>query len=447
MNVRSLVSSGDIPTLVSNFDKSSNEEESFLKALCFDEHNKFHKVSSLFSRETGTDVDLGRHYIYGLIGSEYSGGRITLHAISKHHNLPLLDLTQMTRYAFDSLSIRDIIDYIDNTPPRCMILVRLSNTDDKFYKVIQRLSSIQVNVKSRRVLFCMTTDKTLLPSGVDHDDYPGTIVDRISTLLYLVPSSFGDPVRLGVIAKSLMDYSVFEPQIRKLIPTNGTSDEYFNGLQYQISRRNVVDLSIDDFPSFETEWRKSLSVDLEKKLLPNPENVSQSIHRVIPVGTSPYEVVEVFQSVLPNDIIDPYTLTVASDATDEVGGSIFITQPNKHVVVNINCNIDPGIMTQICRELRSSYRLIVRELHNSQRYMNEEISELKCMVNELKKIVDMDNKQKRIRKYKDEERVFCSKPTCKNLVNEKFSNGKFKKQCLKCISIVSRCSSNSNQTT
>ncbi|MDA9932939.1 hypothetical protein N9C24_04890 [Gammaproteobacteria bacterium] len=342
-----------------------------------------------------------------MIGTEYSGIRQTLVAISKHNDIPLIDMTKMDYQTMESLTIRDIIVQIMKTPLKCMILVRISSTDDKMYKVVQRLYSS--NIGSSRVIFCSTMDKSLLPIGIDHDDYPGSIDDRISMLLYLVPSKFANVDRLEKIAQSIRDYCVFQMEI----PTDGTIDEYFCALQYQITKRVELDTRIDDFPTHEVEWRRSLSSKLKNELYPRPVSVSDKIHRVLPIGTAlTSDIVDLFQTILPDDLDSSYVLSVAKEASDQDGGSIFITDRTRHISAKIKCSVD----------FRHEYHML-----------RSEVSMLKRTISELKEIV-YDKVTPKRKCIKDD---ICNRRGCYNPVGY-LSNGKLRKRCTKCTIVSNR---------
>jgi len=64
------------------------------------------------------------------------------------------------------------------------------------------------------------------------------------------------------------------------------------------------------------------------------------------------------QIAIPKNIQNPYAITVQSSAVDDQCGTIAITQPMSHTLINIDCLIDPGILVDVCRELRTGHRAV-----------------------------------------------------------------------------------------
>jgi hypothetical protein len=278
----------------------------------------------------------------------------------------------------------------------------------------------------------LTGDDANLPTGIPREYFPGTTEDKISMLLYIVPSEFVDPVRLHTIAEKLVDYTVFEPKIARLVNTKGSIDDYYSSLHYQVVKRNsgYVDEPLDDFPSFEVPWRKSMSVSLEKSLVPSPDMTSSGIHRVFPIGVNKQDALQCFQSALPPDLVSPYVLTVESQANEDKCGSIAITQETAHMIIHMNCRVDPGIMTEVCRELRIGHRSVVREMTRTKLDTDAKLASLHDEMCIIKELLQADRKRPR-----DDMQVpvqLCSKKACLNQVTERFVSGFLKKQCLRC---------------
>jgi len=261
-------------------------------------------------------------------------------------------------------------------------------------------------------------------------------------LLYRIPSEFADADQIRNIAQKVRDYTVF----RRPLNTNGTMDEYFQSLHYELAKRNgaATDDTLDDsFPSFEVAWRQSLSESLKKSLVPRPEVASSDIHRVLPVGVSKDEAIQCFQSALPPDLTGEYVLTVESEAKDDQCGSIAITQRTQHIVVHMKCNVDPAVSgAEVCRELRVGYRSVVSELSRTKLELGElatrleqvdkKFSALHQEMQDRVKAVAGDRKRNADGEMQKSEFI-CKKATCSNVVKETFVSGAYKKQCRSCI--------------
>lgn len=438
LSIRFLIKSGDLPQVTDCVDLDENKNDEFLRALQHGTNNMFRQLSSLFQRDPETDIGLGIGCMYGLVGDVYAGARELVKAVSLQQHLAVLDLTSIRQRALDSLTIQQMVDYILNSPPRCAILVNITSHEDRMYKVMKRLARTEIT-RCRRIVFCMTRDEADLHLGIPRLYFPGTVDDRTATLLYLVPSKFADPDRLRAIAEKLRDYTVFQPNIQRLLNRNGTLEEYFSSLQYQVVKRNGVlaDDRLDDFPSFEVPWRRSLSAHLQTSLVPSPDVTSSAIHRVLPVGASQIEALRCFQSALPPDLKSPYVLTVESNASDDKCGSIAITQRTQHVVIHINCSVDPGILSEVCRELRLGYRSVVRELSHTKSEMDKKFVSLQEDISLLKDLVKAGSGDRKRERDLDEDlqlkNPICTRRTCMNPVTDRFASGAFKKQCATCI--------------
>ena len=256
--------------------------------------------------------------------------------------------------------------------------------------------------------------------------------------MYRVPAAFADASRLRPVAATMPDYAVFEPRIWRQVMTCSTIDEFIATLTFQVHRRPSVDLekTLDAFPSFEAPWRRAFSSELKKKLRPSPDTTCQGLHRVLPAGVSHDDALKCIQTALPDDLTDPYALTVASEALDDQCGAIIVTQRTHHVVVNVQCTIDPGILTAVCRELRTGHRQITQELSKMQeqsRQMQDRFDLLQATVQSLKELVIAGGIKRPHEPNALDEPGRCNKRRCNNLVIERFANGKRKKQCPSCI--------------
>ena len=136
---------------------------------------------------------------------------------------------------------------------------------------------------------------------------------------------------------------------------------------------------------------------------------------------------------------DPYTLTVASDAVDDKCGAIVVSQPTHTVVVNVQCTIDPAIMTQVCRELRTGHRQITQEMSKMQDRFDLQLSTIQSDVAQLKELVVAGTKRPHAPEtHPAAESESCQKRGCKNIVTERFANGKKMKQCHSCNGMAHR---------
>ena len=354
------------PSLCESPGLNVSQETSFQLALSCGKGTKFREIYDRFSQQAPTDMGPGSHYLLGLVGPAYTGARETIYAVAGHQGIPVLDLTTMTPQEIQLQPIRDIVQSILDTPPRCAIIVALNDTaPSRMHKVITWISKQQLDIRFRRVVFCLTASVDQLPVGIHHSHYfPGSTEDKLQMLLYRVPVAFADAERLRPIAAAMTDYAVFEPRIWKLVTTSTTIDDFLASLTFQVHRRTSIDLekTLDSFPSFEAPWRRSFASELQKKLRPMPDTTCRGLHRVVPAGVSHTDALKCIQTALPVDLTDSYALTVASDAVDDKCGAIVVTQRTHHVVVNVQCNIDPGILNEVCRELRTGHREIKQEL-------------------------------------------------------------------------------------
>jgi hypothetical protein len=429
-SIRVLVATGELPSIQVY---EGQCDRRFERALCHGTNTKFRVICELFSRDAPTDSGTGEHYVYGMVGSLYGGAHETILAVARHQGIDVLDLTRTAPKVLESLPIRDIVDFILKTPPRCMIIVSLES--DRMVKVMKRLSKKQMDLRFRRVVFCLTASLDRLPDGAQSTLFPGTTDDRLQMLMYKLASSFtADIELLRPIATVMVDYAVFEHRIWRNVNTTGTLAEFLSTLTFQVHRRSTimdVESTLDTFPSFESAWRRSFAGDLQQQLTPTPDTTCRALHRVLPAGVSPRDAIKCIQTAIPHDLTDPYALTVASEAADDRCGSIYITQPTHHTVVNLQCTIDPGILSEVCRELRTGHRQIVQELNT----MRDGIEVLKALIVGDKRPRDVLSSRQ------------CSKRTCNKIVEDRFGNGELKRQCRTCISICKRTKKSRTQTT
>jgi len=164
------------------------------------------------------------------------------------------------------------------------------------------------------------------------------------------------------------------------------------------------------------------------------------------------------RGAIPHEIQDPYAITVQSAAVDERCGSIAITQPMGHTVVHITCTIDPGILVDVCRELRTGYRSVVVEVHSMKRDTTQQLLTMQQETNQTLSTMQQEANQKLstmqqqfsqmatlVTKFmnnktndhenlhSDDEPVRCTKSRCDRIITKRFRSGKLQKQCSECL--------------
>ena len=161
------------------------------------------------------------------------------------------------------------------------------------------------------------------------------------------------------------------------------------------------------------------------------------------------------KAAIPKDIQDPYAVTVKSCAIDDHCGSIAITQPMQYTVVNVNCMINPGILVDVCRELRSGHRAVVAEVHSvrmelslMKSVMEEKHEEMKSVMQKKEETStqSMFQLQQQLSNIQHEMAklvaqltgqnngvtsplIRCSKSGCNRVVVKRFRSGKAPRQC------------------
>jgi hypothetical protein len=218
--------------------------------------------------------------------------------------------------------------------------------------------------------------------------------------------------------------------------------------KYQMICRVGSDPGIGDaYPSFELKWRSLLASRLRAILPIPPTALCPGIHRVIPIGVSSSDAIQAMEVAIPKDIQDPYAITVQSFAVDDCCGSIAITQPMQNTVIHIHCVINPGIIVDVCRELRVGHKAVVSEVHS----VRQEMTRLKdttntqlCTVHEQLAIIQKEmttlvtkltKKERRHIQFKDvveDDPTICSRKGCSTLITKRFRSGKRQKQCKSC---------------
>jgi hypothetical protein len=435
----------------------------YIKAISYaGTQNILARISALFVREVDTDIGRGLHYIVDLVDS--TGGTCGARLVSivcENHDIPVKDLRNV-----HISPIRDIVKSIlETSPPRSAIILD-TRDNELMQKVRKRIIGKTCDLRFRRVVFCIVDPRE--GTGITGSDclhVPGNLQDRMAVLLYHIPDHIQNQAEsidsFSPLAEAMVDYALFEPRIWRHVCVDGTLAEFLSTALYQIVRRvrNDPDIENGAYPSFELEWRRSLAPRLEKSLSTPPTALCPSIHRVIPIGVSPSDAMQAMTVAIPNDIQNPYAITVQSSAMDDRCGSIVITQPMRYTVVNINCTIDPGILVDVCRELRTGHRAVVSEVHRMNTKlvaMNEshetqlsavhgQLStvhgELSIMRHEMTTLVAQLSRNDTHSGLVDGQSIRCSKKGCPNVVSTRFRSGKLQKQCASCLSHVGKTNS------
>jgi hypothetical protein len=260
-------------------------------------------------------------------------------------------------------------------------------------------------------------------------------------LLYHIPDQLRNQVvfssvALLPLAEAMIDYTLFEPRVWREVHVHGTIAEFLSTAMYQVVRRLQVDPTLCDgsFPSFEMGWRQSLSTRLRTILTVPPDALCSSIHRVIPIGVSSSDAMQALEVAIPKDIQDPYAITVQSSAIDDQCGSIAITQPMNHTIINVSCSINPRILVEVCRELRTGHRAVVNEVHEIRQEMTKQNHETNQKLSIMTSLVSQLMKKQNVDTPADNgDFVTCTKHGCINVVKECFSSGKRRRQCVGCL--------------
>jgi hypothetical protein len=245
---------------------------------------------------------------------------------------------------------------------------------------------------------------------------------------------------LKQLAEAMDDYALFEPRVWSRVTIDKTLTEFLSTALYQVARRVRSDPGIDAgaFPSFELDWRRGIASNLKSKLMPPPDALCPSIHRVIPIGVSSSDAIQAMEVAIPKNIQDPYSITVQASAVDDQCGSIAITQPMQYTVINVNCMINPGILVDVCRELRTGHKAVAAEVHS----LNQEMSKMKDthektsaeLKDQLRVIVQRLPKTTAVPPVMAEDAVGrCTKPRCRRMVTKRFRSGKLHRQCTECV--------------
>jgi hypothetical protein len=270
-------------------------------------------------------------------------------------------------------------------------------------------------------------------------------------LLYHIPPHIRKQAesldRFRPLAGAMVDYTLFEPRIWRDVNVGGTLAEFLSTAMFQIVRRVRIDTAVEDYPSFELEWRRQLASRLKDSLPIPPDALCPAIHRVIPVGVSSADAMQAMEVAIPKDIQDPYAVTVQTSAVDDRCGSIAITQPTRYTVVNVNCMINPRLLVDVCRELRVGHKAVVNELHSMSKKMsimeenscrkhedmNGKLSMIQNEMTTLIRLTKRDTGNNTVRGL-GEKSTECSRNGCPRIVTKRFRSGKLHQQCQNCRS-------------
>ena len=429
------------------FTQDVNMHERYIEAARYGtSQNLFVRISELFLRRLpDTETGPGVHYLADLVvtNDTLASAFRVVQLVCENQDIPVLDFRNPP-----VTTIRDLVTTIlQKTPPRCAIL--LDVRDHGFLqKVRARIAGKCCDLRFRRVIFCLTTDPALLPSPAIQIAIPGSLQDRLTMLLYHLPA----PLRAQAqsldeflpVAEAMLDYALFEPRRWQEVCVDGTLAAFLSTALYQLARRGRADPPVDPgaYPSFEQNWRRLLASRLQESLSLPPTTICPSIHRVIPVGVSSSDALHAMEVAIPPNLPNPYVVTVQASAVDDQCGSIAIAQPLRYTVVHLHYTVNPGILVDVCRELRLGHRAVVSEVHR----MNQRHDVMSQQQETLHRKQDETNQQLAAIKHEMTALVArltpadpaldgtCSKTGCGNLVTRRFKSGKRKKQCTTCLS-------------
>jgi hypothetical protein len=432
--------------------------DNYIKAVANDtgRQNIFCRIASFFTRVPDTNNGLGAHYIVDLVGT---GAVKIVSVVCENHDIPVIDFRNVR---VGNEPIRNIVNRImDHSPPRCAILLD-ARTDEFSAKIRKRIANMHCDLRFRRVVFCLANQET---GSVNCIHVPGSTDDKMNMLLYHLPDRIRNQALsldsldsldcFRPLAEAMVDYVLFEPGVWKHVHVDGTLNEFLSTALYQIVRRVCHDPGVDDgnYPSFEVNWRREIAPRLKHSLLTPPDALCPRIHRVIPIGVSSSDAMQAMQVAIPKDIQDPYAITVRTAAVDDQCGSIAITQPMQYTVVNVNCLINPGILVDVCRELRTGHKAVVSEVHAVRKELSliksvmidtheethareiRQDSRLSVMTEKLEKMATLIS---RLTGTSDglvcpvntvDVLGKCSKPKCDQIVTKRFRSGKPRRQC------------------
>ena len=422
--------------------------EAYLKALVCGENKKkrvFSRISDLFFRETEIHTGLGIHYIVDVVTANGNSGSQVLSIVCENHDIPVFF------EGGDGMPIRDIVKRIlEKLPTRCAIVLDIRD-NERLQKVRRRIANSHVDLRYRRIVFCLTNCEMPSGSSAETIHVPGSVDDKMTMLLYHIPDHIQNQAEtlecFRPLAEAMEDYCVFNKFIWKNVCVDGTLQEFLSTAMYQIVRRVRVDHGVgDQYPSFEQNWRRVMATRLTNTLVTRPDAMCPSIHRVIPVGVLPGDAMQAMEIAIPKNIQNPYAITVQSSAVDDQCGKIAISQPMQYTVVNVHCLINPALLVDVCRELRDGHRKVVSEVQcvrtevllarkevcsvksemNSQlAHMQEQLSHMATLFTQT---ISTQNTS-----LTETDAAQCAKNGCQRTVTKRFRSGKLHRQCTRCV--------------
>jgi vacuolar-type H+-ATPase subunit F/Vma7 len=411
-------------------------KQAYLDAIAYSkaspERRLFARMYALFVREPDTDSGLGSHYLVDLVASNENCCEQVITVFCENNDIPIV-LVQTNA----AQTIRDIVKQVlETSPPRCAIVLDTRN-NEILQKVRTRIARTHCDLRYRRVIFCVTDH--VMPSGSTSTSLhvPGCTDDKMMMLLYHLPDHIrkqdASLSRFRTLSESMVDYTLFQPRVWRNVNVQGTIEEFLSSAHYQIVRRVRTDPGVGDaYPSFETEWRSTMASRLKHTLLTPPEALCPRIHRVIPIGVLPQDAIQAMTVAIPKDIQHPYAITVQTDAVDDQCGSIAITQPMNYTVVNVHCLLDPGLLVDVCRELRAGHKAVVSQVHSMQGQLTDIREEMKILVKHLS-IENTYASDRLAKTTPNPHQKQCAKRWCSRIVTKRFRSGKFHRQCDVCI--------------
>jgi hypothetical protein len=418
--------------------------ESYIRAVSYGENT--HKrvcsrISNLFFRESEIHTGLGKHYIVDLITGNSTSGTQIVSMVCDNHDIPVFVEGN------DVLPIRDLVKRIlEQLPPRCAVVLDIRD-NIRLQKVRHRIAHAHVDLRYRRVVFCLANHEMPTGSSAETIQVPGSIDDKMSMLLYHIPDHVQQQTEsldcFRPLAEAMVDYDVFHPIIWRNVCVDGTLEEFLSTAMYQVVRRVRTDPGIgDEYPSFEKGWRSVMAMRLNNTLSTRPDAMCPSIHRVIPIGVLPSDAMQAMEIAIPKNIQNPYAITVQSSAVNDQCGKIAISQPMQYTVVNIHCEINPGLLVDVCRELREGHQQIVSEVQSVRKEVmlaRNEVCSVRSDMNT--KLTHMQEQlshmatlfTQNISTRNDNGTTQCAKNGCQRIVTKRFRSGKLHRQCTGCI--------------
>lgn len=411
--------------------------------------NIFRRVSGLFAREPDSPHGLGEYYIVDIVGT---GGGQLVSDVCENHDIPVIDLRARRK----TRNLRETVDSIlENSPARCAFI--LETREDSFMQQIRsRIMHKYCDLRYKRVVFCLVAPDESYQSSPRCLHVPGSIADRMTLLLYHIPGEIlrqaPSPEYFRPLAEAMVDYSLFWPRIWRQIRLDATHSECLSTALYQVVRRvRADDPGIEgEYPSSEMEWRSLLARRLQETLPSTPDALCPTIHRVIPIGVSASDAIQAMTVAIPKDLQDPYAITLRSSAVENRCGTIAITQPQCYTVIHVHCLVDPGLLADVCRDLRTAHQDVVSGLHSLRRdnaQLRGELSSVQHTLSDVHGTLSEMREQHLLlvslvaratgtpgdQAEGNTVHNVCSRKKCPRIVTKRFRSGKAPQQCSNCL--------------